>query len=253
MTPPRDPDEILAAWLDEGPSRLPDQTRRAIVVALPTTTQRRRGIVAPWRFDLMTQTTKVAIGLVAVAVIAVGGLYLLGPGSAPSVGGRTSPSPAASPSEAGPAESAPPTPEPSGSGLADEPTILAVTATDTGCTPGAGQLNKGPLSPGSVAWITVTNDSTKVVFFELGKAEDAAEFEEFRLYMQAEHERGTAGEPLLGPPAFIDRGASRTVQPGATDRFLGPTLIGVYGVACAPQADGIPVDAYLVGPLKVAP
>ncbi len=91
------------------------------------------------------------------------------------------------------------------------------------------------------------------MFFELGKAEDAAEFEEFRLYVQAEHERATAGEPLLGPPAFIDRGASRTVQPGATDRFLGPTLIGVYGVACAPQADGIPVDAYLVGPLKVAP
>ena len=43
MTTPRDPDEILAAWLDEGPTRLPDQTRRAIVGRHPhdcTTTAR---------------------------------------------------------------------------------------------------------------------------------------------------------------------------------------------------------------------
>ena len=42
MTTPRDPDAILAAWLDEGPTRLPDQTRRAIAVAMPNDTRRRR-------------------------------------------------------------------------------------------------------------------------------------------------------------------------------------------------------------------
>ena len=40
MTTPRDPDAILAAWLDEGPTRLPTPTRRAIIIALPTTSQR---------------------------------------------------------------------------------------------------------------------------------------------------------------------------------------------------------------------
>ena len=64
MTIHRDPDEILAAWLDEGPSRLPEQTRRAISVALPTTSQRRRGWSVPWRSSTMSTTLKYAIGAV---------------------------------------------------------------------------------------------------------------------------------------------------------------------------------------------
>jgi len=30
MTTPRDPETVIAAWLDEGPTALPEQNRRAI-------------------------------------------------------------------------------------------------------------------------------------------------------------------------------------------------------------------------------
>jgi hypothetical protein len=80
MTTLRDPDAILAAWLEEGPTRLPVQTRRAIVVAIPTTPQRRRGLVAPWRSTTMSTTLKLALGAAAVIAVALGGAYALGIG-----------------------------------------------------------------------------------------------------------------------------------------------------------------------------
>ncbi len=80
MTTPRDRDEILADWLDEGPTRLPDQTRRAINVALPTTTQRRRGWTVPWKGLSMSTASKVAVGAVAVLAIVLGGTVLTGSG-----------------------------------------------------------------------------------------------------------------------------------------------------------------------------
>lgn len=201
----------------------------------------------------MQQTTKVALGLVAVVAIAAGGLYLLRPAPVPAVGGQSSPSPSApapSPSQASGASASA---EPSDGSLDDEPTILAVTATDTGCSAPPNQLNRGPLPPDSVAWITVTNESAASVFFLLDKADDAAEYEEFRLHMQAEHERALAGEALAGKPAYIDSGASRQVAPGGTERFLAPTALGVYGIACIPQGEAGDIDVFLVGPLKVAP
>ncbi|MEK6719720.1 MAG: hypothetical protein AABZ33_03500 [Chloroflexota bacterium] len=97
MNTPRDPDEILSAWLDEGPARLPDQTRRAIVVALPSVTQRWRLSWVPWRFPLMTNTMRAAAGIAIVAIVGVAGLNFLrpavGPGSAPS----QTPTPTATP------------------------------------------------------------------------------------------------------------------------------------------------------------
>ena len=74
--PNRDPDSVLAAWLDEGPTDLPDVTRRAILTALPTTPQARRGLLAPWRFMLMNTFARGA-SVVVVAVVAVGALALL--------------------------------------------------------------------------------------------------------------------------------------------------------------------------------
>jgi hypothetical protein len=100
----RDPDSVLAAWLDEGPTDLPDATRRAILTALPTTSQARRGLLAPWRFTQMNMFARGAAVLV-VAVVAIGALALLAGGRV-GIGG---PSPSAIPSPTPPA-SAPPLP-----------------------------------------------------------------------------------------------------------------------------------------------
>jgi hypothetical protein len=87
-----DPDSVVEAWLDEGPIYLPDATRRAILTALPTTPQARRGFMG-WR-SLTTTAFAQWGAVVIVAVIAIGALALLvgprggvgGPGpSAPNV------------------------------------------------------------------------------------------------------------------------------------------------------------------------
>jgi hypothetical protein len=95
MNATRDPDAILNAWLDEGPTDLPDATRRAILTSLPTTPQARRGPFAPWRFFPMNTYARLAAAAV-VAVIAIGGaLYLIGPSNGLGGPGLTaSPSPA---------------------------------------------------------------------------------------------------------------------------------------------------------------
>jgi hypothetical protein len=73
---PRDPDSVLTAWLDEGPTYLPDVTRRAILTALPTTPQARRGLLAPWRSTHMNMFARAAAVLV-VAVVAIGAVAFL--------------------------------------------------------------------------------------------------------------------------------------------------------------------------------
>ncbi len=80
MTTPRDPDEILAGWLEEGPTRLPDQTRRAISVAIPTTQQRRRGRIAPWRPTSMNPIARTAIATIADVIVVGGAVAVLRPG-----------------------------------------------------------------------------------------------------------------------------------------------------------------------------
>jgi hypothetical protein len=99
MNVPRDPDEILSAWLDEGPDRLPDPTRRAIAVAIPTTSQRRSITIRLWRSPQMQKLPKIALGTAAVVVVALGGAFLLGPpASGLGVGGPKPPPSTAPPS-----------------------------------------------------------------------------------------------------------------------------------------------------------
>jgi len=86
MTTPRDPDEILSAWLDEGPTRIPDQTRRAIVVAIPTTTQRRLSLRLPWRFPPMITPARVAVIAVVGALLIGGGYAFIGRSNTPVTG-----------------------------------------------------------------------------------------------------------------------------------------------------------------------
>jgi hypothetical protein len=108
----RDPDSVLAAWLDDGPLDLPDATRRAILTSLPTTPQARRGRLAPWRLPHMNMFARGAAVLV-VAVAAIGALTLLA-GPQGGLGGpfaTPTPTPTSTPSSVPTASpSAPPLP-----------------------------------------------------------------------------------------------------------------------------------------------
>jgi hypothetical protein len=85
MSGPRDPDAIIAAWLEEGPSRLPETTRRGIGVAIRNSTQTRLALRMPWRSIPMNPFARTAIAVLAVIVVISGAVYLLRPGA--EVGG----------------------------------------------------------------------------------------------------------------------------------------------------------------------
>jgi hypothetical protein len=89
MNVQRDPDAILAAWLEDGPNRLPEQTRRAISFSTRTTEQRRRSPWAQWKTPHTTTFARVAVAAVAVIAVAGGAAFLLGPRS----GGGPTPTP----------------------------------------------------------------------------------------------------------------------------------------------------------------
>ena len=126
MSAPRDPDVILAAWLDDGPEDLPSSTRRAISTAVRTTPQARMG---PLGLPVWRPTMSRFVALAgAVAVVAVGiGLYTIaGPRSPDGVGGPGVPQPTPSPSptpSATPAPTAAPTAAPTPS---PSPTVSTV-------------------------------------------------------------------------------------------------------------------------------
>ena len=98
MTTRRDPDAILGAWLEEGPDRLPESTRRAIEVTTRTTHQSRRLTWLPWRASNVNGMTRLALAGAAVVAVVVVGLFVLKPGTDRSggVGGPGSPVPSAS-------------------------------------------------------------------------------------------------------------------------------------------------------------
>ncbi|HEX6867251.1 MAG TPA: hypothetical protein VF119_00530 [Candidatus Limnocylindrales bacterium] len=93
MNTQRDPDAILAAWLEDGPSRLPDATRRAIAVNTRTTHQTRRSQWVPRRFPSSNPASRFALGAVAVVAVALGGLFVFNSTPRDGVGG---PEPSAS-------------------------------------------------------------------------------------------------------------------------------------------------------------
>jgi hypothetical protein len=100
MNVQRDPDTILAAWLEDGPDRLPEATRRAIAVTTRTTHQTRRPIGLPWRFPTMNGMSRIALAAVAVVAVGLGGLLLFNRSPQGGVGGAPSPSPSIAPTPA---------------------------------------------------------------------------------------------------------------------------------------------------------
>jgi hypothetical protein len=106
MTGPRDPDAIIANWLEDGPIDLPEETRRAILVGLRTQ-PRARQVAILRGLPIMNSLSRLAAA--AAIVLAVGGLSIFalsnrnggGPGAQPS------PSPSLAPSVSPPASSTP--------------------------------------------------------------------------------------------------------------------------------------------------
>jgi WD40 repeat protein len=92
MNDMRDPNLVIGAWLDEGPTDLPETTRRAITTSVRTLDQR-RGVVLPWGRSISSSAQPLLVA--AAVIIAVAGIYLLSPfGRSTSVG-----PPVGSPSE----------------------------------------------------------------------------------------------------------------------------------------------------------
>jgi hypothetical protein len=90
MTPPRDPDRLISAFLAEGPAELPDRAYDAVRAHIDRT--RQRVVIGPWREPRMPILARVAIAAAAVLIVGVIGVNLLG-GRGPTVGGPPSASP----------------------------------------------------------------------------------------------------------------------------------------------------------------
>ena len=91
MSTRRDPDQLLQAFLDEGPEVLPD--RVLLAVQGDVHEMRQRAIFGPWRFSNM----RTLLGAAAVLVIVVAGGGVLWATRGPSFGGE--PTPTVRPSE----------------------------------------------------------------------------------------------------------------------------------------------------------
>jgi hypothetical protein len=78
-TLPRDPDAILAAWLEEGPNHLPNATRRAIAVGLRSIRQTRRARRVPRLPNVMHPFARIAVAAAAIVIVAGGAFSLLSP------------------------------------------------------------------------------------------------------------------------------------------------------------------------------
>ena len=98
MNVQRDPDAILAAWLEEGPTGLPEPTRRAITVNTRTTTQRRHPIWMPRRRPTMNPFARISVAALAVVAVLGGAIYIFAPGGGVGGGLPATASPQASPS-----------------------------------------------------------------------------------------------------------------------------------------------------------
>lgn len=237
MTTQRDPDVVLAAWIDEGPVDLPEEQRRAIVNATNVLTQRRGGIAVPWRDALMTGTTRTALAAVAVIVVAIGGLVLLGPGLSGGSGGPPSPTPTLAP-----------TPGPDGA-----VPIGTITLTESGCRSfGFGERLTLGAYPISLAFRNETRDFANFGFYILREGRTWQDAVDHIATISDALETGAEWPPL---DFAVDVG-NVDVEAGADPgRLVLPVdqPPGTYGFVCSANEPppGEIFAIYLVGPLEI--
>jgi hypothetical protein len=237
MTAPRDLDTILAAWLDEGPTDLPDVTRRAIAGALPTTNQARRGPFAPWRFLDMNAPLRLAALAAALVIATAGAIYLVGPRF--GIGGP------------GPTPTAAPTPSPTPQlGVS----LGTVTLTATGCTwvGNPGRITGAEPLVGSIMLVNETDTFANYGIFRLA---DGRTWEEGQSWI------ADMNEEFHGGPAASVPAGEFTTQVGTIDapeRGRYPNTLtlraGTHGIVCSSNEPppGLIFAVYLAGPLEVA-
>ena len=80
MSADRDADRIVRSWLEEGVTTLPDRVLDAVLDQVPATPQRRSTWWPARRLPDMNNTAKLALGGVAVVVIALLGIGFLAAG-----------------------------------------------------------------------------------------------------------------------------------------------------------------------------
>jgi hypothetical protein len=97
MTHDRDIERVLGQWLGDGPTEVPDRVIDVVADRIGRQSQR-----PAWRFPRrelhMPTYPRIAAALAAIAIVAIGGLYLFGQPGGSGVGGPTatpSPSPSA--------------------------------------------------------------------------------------------------------------------------------------------------------------
>jgi hypothetical protein len=105
MTASRDPERLIRAFLDEGPTDLSDRTYDAVRSHIDRT--RQRVVIGPWREPRMSNLSRIAIAAAAVLVAVVGYNFLPGSNGPGITGPSPSPSPTATPAPR-------PTPAPTG-------------------------------------------------------------------------------------------------------------------------------------------
>jgi hypothetical protein len=241
MSNVRDPNVVIAAWLDEGPTDLPEPNRRAIVTAARTITQRRRGFGSPWRNPVMNGYTRLALTAAAVVVAAVGGIYLLSPGQPSGNVGGPGPSPTPTPT---------PAPTQSPSPFAIE--AGTITLTDGGCV-WAG--NPGSLTSPSLVSIDVANETDTFGNFAMYRLTPDFLWEDAAAWVLAENEALQTGvENPLGPADFAIESANADAVAQTESRLAEFYPIpGTYGVICSSNEPppGEVFGVYLVGPLRV--
>src|SRR5687768_13848121 len=107
MSNPRNPDRLIASFLEDGPAELPDRSYDAVRAEIDH--KRQWVVIGPWREQQMSRFAMFAAAAAVIVLVALVGLRFLPSTSGDGVGGQPTASPTSRPS---PSASTSPTPIP---------------------------------------------------------------------------------------------------------------------------------------------